>query len=405
MSVVKYINISGVSSYAPLCFVGSLIGAAASHVNTAMTTAANFAMQKDNQAWQTSEREASQKYQTSEREAGQAYQTSEREAQNKYAEQMYKNYSSPEAMARQYAQAGLNPRLAMDGSSAGSVTSGGGSNGGAPMASAPGAPSTGTPPYIPTDSLATGFVNMANALKSIAEAKKLGIDTKFLEESFNDRVKNEKYTAMSQEFYALVGQHVHTYKEQKEIEELGVKIAVGEATAEHIRETINNLKLDGKIKKNELDHWLETYQREANLVESTINRNSVLNAVDAQGIAESKSREVLNNSLAKLNFIDAETRSKINNAIYTKYQNEIKKLKGEQLNDFANYISSVISNFYHQNYGSKEISNGWVSQIGAGVTASLDSWFSGNSDQHKLDLKIKDFFDRVLSDDDNHKGK
>lgn len=138
------------------------------------------------------------KYNTAEREASQDWQNQQREAQNQFSEDMYNKYSSPQALVAQYQAAGLNPRLAVEGGQVGSVQASSGSSGSAPNGA------MASMPYMQSPDFTQGFVNMANVLKSIAEAKKAGVQTDYLEETAKDNARLIKVQADAAEFQQML---------------------------------------------------------------------------------------------------------------------------------------------------------------------------------------------------------
>lgn len=220
----------------------SAISGASSLLGGALGYAYNKKLMQAQQAYNTSERLATQQYNTSEREAAQAYNTGEREAQNAYAEQMYNTYSSPEALVRQYEAAGLNPRLAIGANSAGSVAA---SSGHSATVSPQSSGMLGiTPPYQDVNAFSQGFINIASALKAIGEAKKTGVETRWLEESFQDKLRELKYGADAQEFAAEMAKvklHYLPERERKEIEVMIMDMAKGEADIKKLHQETTNL--------------------------------------------------------------------------------------------------------------------------------------------------------------------
>lgn len=171
--------------------IGSAITNGISALFSNLQQRQNLKMMREQMAYQTAEREASQDYQTSERLAQQAYQTSERDAQNIWQESMYGKYQSPEAMVRQYNEAGINGKLAASGQAGmGNMSVSGGSNGGAPSSGAPSGHSVSAP-YQNINAWSAGFENVAGVLRAFADAKKAGIETKFLEDTYEERVRGE----------------------------------------------------------------------------------------------------------------------------------------------------------------------------------------------------------------------
>lgn len=152
----------------------------------------NANMMREQMKFHQQEREASQAYQTSERQSQQLYQTGEREAQNIWQESMYGKYQSPEAMVRQYNEAGINGKLAASGQSGmGSMSVSGGSNGGAPSSGAPSGSHVNAP-YQNIGAMSAGFADIAGALKALGEAKKLGIETNYYEDEIKQRLAQSK---------------------------------------------------------------------------------------------------------------------------------------------------------------------------------------------------------------------
>lgn len=235
--------LSGAGGSSAISGVSSLLGGALGY-------AYNKKLMQAQQAYNTSERLATQQYNTSEREAAQAYNTGEREAQNAYAEQMYNTYSSPEALVRQYEAAGLNPRLAIGANSAGSVAA---SSGHSATVSPQSSGMLGiTPPYQDVTSFSQGFVNIANALKAIGEAKKTGVETRWLEASFNDKLRELKYGADAQQFAAEIAKINARYlpeEKRRYIEKMIMDMAEGEANIEKLHYEADQLFWRGLITK------------------------------------------------------------------------------------------------------------------------------------------------------------
>lgn len=246
------------------------------------------------------QKSSAQRYNTSERIASQEYQTSEREAQNKWAEQQYLQYQSPKALYDQYAAAGLNPNLAAGAGQVGSPTAGSGSSGGAP---------SGThisPAWQNMPSLSESIGQLAGAAQSFATAKKVGLDSKLLRETFDDLAADTKYSMHMKKFEALVGQYVRNNKDLALIKEIGQKIKNGVATEDQIRELIKGIKIKNASDRNALFKWFETYDRDARAIEAGIantqantNRTYVGSLLDAQKTLESQSVVKVNEQTAR----------------------------------------------------------------------------------------------------------
>ncbi len=251
-------------------FGSSAISGVSSILGGALGYAYNKKLMQAQQAYNTSERLATQQYNTSEREAAQAYNTGEREAQNAYAEQMYNTYSSPEALVRQYEEAGLNPRLAIGANSAGSVAA---SSGHSATVSPQSSGMLGmSPPYQDVTSFSQGFVNIANALKSLAEAKKSGVETKRLETFLQEELKGLQYQNRATELANLFNEKVLARADQKldaEVKLILTQIANGELEGKELVQKIKYLESQNVIIKHEGDHWLEKFQAEQDIRKAT----------------------------------------------------------------------------------------------------------------------------------------
>lgn len=231
----------------------------------------NKKMQREAMAHQTSEREASQQWQDQQRIASQGYQTSEREAQNAFSERMYNQYQSPDAMARQYEQAGLNPRLAVEGTAAPGASSG--SSGGAPSASAPQG-TTVAPPYQNISSWAQGFGDIAQAMKSLAEAKKTGLDVRLAEDTFDNQVALIRGESVLQQLN-IDWTKVKTDKDLQEIENLKSVLSKTNAEVDEVKAATYKLVEDGKISRQAAETFMEDFEnRQQNVKADTANKQA-----------------------------------------------------------------------------------------------------------------------------------
>lgn len=291
----------------------------------------NKKLMEAQQAWNTSERLAQQQYNSNERRLAQQYNTSERLAQNQFSENMYNTYSSPEALVRQFTAAGLNPRLAVDGGSVGSVQA----NSGSSASISP--QSSGmlgiTPPYQDVNSFSQGFINIAQALKSIAEAKKVGVETTSLQKFMDEQLSGLKLENRAKELGNIIlsaQTKVIDKKVDAELQKLLVDVANGQATTDHIRQVIDNLKKDGKLKDFEISTWFEKYDADlANLKASTDNLNADTDVKkDEHALFEDKQR-LMRATTRKFNS-EAEK-----DAAITAYQKAATALV-----DFDNYVNS-----------------------------------------------------------------
>lgn len=252
-----------VSSLNPVSVVGDIIGAGASIATTAMTNKNNQKLQDSSQQFTTSEREASQEYQTAERKEQQLYQTQEREAQNAYNTQFYENYQSPQAMAEQYAAAGLNPRLAADGGAAGTASSG--SSGSAPSSGAPSG-AVVSPPYQQASVMGQTFRDIAAAVSSMANARKLGTERDQAEQIFGKLLSQYDLSNEAQAIansinktkFAFLGQ-----KEQLAVFEQLQKLQLGKYSIEQAQEILGKLKNEKLI--SDVDYRYHEQQIKASL--------------------------------------------------------------------------------------------------------------------------------------------
>lgn len=96
-------------------------------------------------------------------------------------------YNTPEAQMRRMQQAGMNPWLTAGGAGVASTQPQGA------MASGGAAAQGVSPPYQDNPSFSQSFNGIAQALASLAQAKKTGVDTSFLEKTLGDRVMSEEF--------------------------------------------------------------------------------------------------------------------------------------------------------------------------------------------------------------------
>lgn len=212
----------------------AIIGAVGGFVGNALTKDYNNTLIKRQQQYNTSEREASQQFQNQ-----------QRESQNQFAEDMYNKYQSPQALAYQYSRAGLNPRLAMKDGGAGSVQASSGSSGGAPSGAMP------TMPYMQSPDFTQGFVNMANVLKSLAEAKQAGVQTSQMEQVFSTHMRSEVAAAEAQE---IANRYSMKYGDMEHFVSIAKTLSdarVGEAQAANLWKEYHRLCVKYNMEKND----------------------------------------------------------------------------------------------------------------------------------------------------------
>lgn len=325
-----------------------------------------------------------ERYNTSERIASQEYQTSEREAQNKWAEQQYLQYQSPKALYDQYAAAGLNPNLAAGAGQVGSPTAGSGSSGGAP---------SGThisPAWQNMPSLSESIGQLAGAAQSFATAKKVGLDSKFLRETFDDLAADTKYSMHMKKFEALVGQYVRNDKDLALIREIGQKIKNGVATEDQIRELIKGIKIKNASDRNALLKWFETYDRDARAIEASIANTEAgtenVNADTAnkgaeyyrilsdtrlkdvqsesvrEGIAEIGSRIDLNSANIRKLGIESDQLEEFKDYVIDKMIGEIENLDAQAAHARVRAINTSLRNFNLETSGTEEQRRGKIGE-------------------------------------------
>lgn len=317
----------------PLSWIGDIVGGGLSILDNNIQANHNNNMMHEQMKYQTQEREASQAYQTSEREAQQSFQTSEREAQNRYAEQMYQQYQSPQALARQYQDAGLNPRLAMQNGSAGSVSASSGSSGGAPSSGAPSGASV-NPPYFNLGNYSQGFQNIAGALKALGEAKRSGIDVKYLEDIYKGQVRKLNLEGTAQELANATTVKYGDKEHESALIKVFQDIARGDLDMKEIEKRIDILVEQHAISKYEKEHWLERFRADlANTNADTSNKEANTNLSNERSNTE-RTQQSLNRAttvLTQLLQVTEKTKPAVHEATATllKYQGEAERISSE----------------------------------------------------------------------------
>lgn len=241
--------------------VGHAVSAVGNLVGGAIQANDNKKMMREQMAWQNQQRLDSQRFQSGERVAQQHFQQSERELQNQYAEDMYNKYESPQAMVRQLKDAGLNPRLAAEGAG-GSVAASSGSSGGAPSSGAPSAGSV-APPYQNIGAWSQGFQSMAAALKDIAEAKKLGLDTDYLVQTFNERVRQTQYKSLLDSL-TIDGKKLENKNVAATYDKLVAELEKTNADTSQVIAYANYLQHLGALTKQQSETFKENFVNEQN---------------------------------------------------------------------------------------------------------------------------------------------
>lgn len=259
----------------------ALTGGAADLLGTGLSAGFNAITASKNRNFNREERIAAQQYQTAERIASQEYNTHMWEMNNKYNEDMYNKYQSPAALRRQYQAAGLNPLLAIDGSSVGSVGSvSSPAAGSTPQSITPAYNSGGAIPAIDNPFGSNSFFNMASALKALGDAKKTGIETNFLEDWLKERNYSARLANVAQELVNSVQKEYLKPTTEATLKKILSEIEKTDADTRYVEGSINILVQQGIIKRYEADHWLESWHNAQEKIKSETNLNKSLAAVN-----------------------------------------------------------------------------------------------------------------------------
>ncbi|MBD5214368.1 MAG: hypothetical protein HDS75_06075, partial [Bacteroidales bacterium] len=310
--------------------------------------------------WATREREASQFYQTSERQASQAFQTSERQDQNAWSEQQYLKYNSPQAIAQQLRAAGLNPSVMMSGTNGSAMGASSGSTGGAPSGSSPGFGSV-PPPYMSTSSFTSAFSDIANAVKSIGEAKKLGIETKYLEDEIVERLKSTKAGRIAQEVQTKMDMTKLKYldkREQAEIEKLFQDIANGQASYEQTHEAIEIMRKQGVLLDKDAKSYDIRLASELNKIDSEAALNKATASKVPSEISLNKaSTGKLYEEARKLGY-DADQIRDLKDVVFETALSALKSGRLKNAQDFSEAVIKNVESTLMRKFGKREIPDG-----------------------------------------------
>ena len=314
--------------------------------------------------WATREREASQFYQTSERQASQAFQTSERQDQNAWSEQQYLKYNSPQAIAQQLRAAGLNPSVMMSGTNGSAMGASSGSTGGAPSGSSPGFGSV-PPPYMSTSSFTSAFSDIANAVKSIGEAKKLGIETKYLEDEIVERLKSTKAGRIAQEVQTKMDMTKLKYldkREQAEIEKLFQDIANGQASYEQTHEAIEIMRKQGVLLDKDAKSYDIRLASELNKIDSeTALNKSNSHLADEQANTQSSIRSQLQAS-ARMLRLSGDEKAILNDKLPERLSKELMGMSFDNRQKVVDLYNRAVRAYNLRNFGSED-GVSWASAI------------------------------------------
>lgn len=250
--------------------IGSGLSAIGGLIGSNQTNKSNLGVMREQMAWNTKEREASQLYNTRERVSSQEWQDQQRRLQNNWARDMYEAYQTPQALVEQYKAAGINPRLAMGSNSVGNVSASSGASGGAPSGTHV-SPMGVSAPYMSSQGYVSAFGDIANIMKTLGEAKKLGIETDNLEEEIKARIDGMKLDNEGKKLLNEINKVNLPAKMRLELLSLAQSIENATLTSEQIKETIHNLKLSGKYQQKELDSYEARLQSLLDLQNSTKN--------------------------------------------------------------------------------------------------------------------------------------
>lgn len=174
-----------------------LLGSMVNAFSQQETNENNYSMAAENRAWQSNENWLNWYRQELSREGSQKWQ------KDFWNEQFDKEnaYNSPGAQIRRLAAGGANPFAFF-----GQTGTAQGSSPATPIASTPSSPGmTGAPSVIPFQApfnganFAAGFKDFAEGIRAMADAKKAGVDTDYLEQTLDYRVaKEEAFSGLEQ---------------------------------------------------------------------------------------------------------------------------------------------------------------------------------------------------------------
>lgn len=207
-----------------------------------------------------------------------------RQWQNQFAEDMYKKYQSPQAMASQLRRAGLNPNVAM-GDASGSPSVSSGSSGSV-------APATASQtPFSPMSSPGN-WVDMASSLSALAQAKKAGVETENMQKLIDEQFRGLAIDNNMKQF--LYNQEVkwNDKKTQAEVNKFVAEAQQGFANAKALREAARLTGVEIGLKGKQLEHWVESWSNQQGLIKS----EQALNEASAR---TKDSETALNNELAE----------------------------------------------------------------------------------------------------------
>lgn len=322
-------------------------------------------------------REENQKnrdWQTGEREAQQVWQDQQRVAQNQFSEDMYNQYQSPEALVQQYKAAGLNPRLAVDGSGVGNVGASSGSSGAAPSGQSP-----ATQPLQPYSLNPVGaFQDVAATLKLMQEARAAGINNDILPDMLSEQLKSLKLENQAKEFDNQFNIKWKDQMQQMEFYKAMNAVASGTLGLSEIQFRINKLVQEGRIAKAQADAAVEYWKEQIHLIQTESEENKSQTNLNDANASKVPSEIAANTASAAKSYSDIDknesdiTRNKFLN-MFTGQQIVkeaqllplIKEKYGAEITDIQQKaLANRIGNIIHRTYGRREVDkSSWAGLI------------------------------------------
>lgn len=257
---------------------GSFLTASSSNKIANKQIAAQQRENELNRAYQTAEAEKARQFNTSERVASQDFSREQMAWQEKMVQQQ-NEYNSPVNQARMLSEAGLNPAIAMQGQGTTISASPGSPAGTGAQASSPmPAGVSGLSPVSqqPLDLQVPQMVNaVASMLTGVANAKKAGAETNWIEKSMELNLRNLSADASLKEVTEAGIKLDNALKEQKLPHE--VKKIIGEAFKASY-DAVVSFETIGKVKNEKL--LIDTQKRLNDALSKLHDTNSQLIGLD-----------------------------------------------------------------------------------------------------------------------------
>lgn len=279
---------------------GSILGNIFGQNSTNRQNQANREMQKMQNNFNANQAKMNRQFISGMQDKSQQFQTDERNSQNSWSELMYNKYQSPQALAKAFKSAGLNPYLALDQSGVGNIAASSGSSAGAPSGGSGSLAQGVAPPYQSVTSDSQAFANIANSLKSIADARKAGVETSQLEAMFADSVaKNRNERLLSdldvniKRLYGLKSAKATWEKLVAECDKTKVDIT-------QVQAYTNKLVHDGVISKYAAETFMENFRNQQNnLIADTFAKEQSGFNSQQQAITEFIKRDLISSQVRK----------------------------------------------------------------------------------------------------------